>query len=53
MKNLIAEINIGYKQFVDAYDHDRFNDMCKELACIKEKAEELIKKCDDYAKTLD
>lgn len=52
MKNLIAEINKSYELFVDAYDHDRFNDMCKELACIREKAEELIKRCDDFNKDL-
>ena len=53
MKNLIAEINKSYELFVDAYDHDRLDDMCKELAYIRKQAEELIKKCDDYARSLD
>ena len=53
MKKIIDEINKSYELFVDADDHARLDDMCKELAYIREKAEELINKCDDYAKDLD
>lgn len=52
MKKIIDEINKSYELFVDADDHARLDDMCKELAYIREKAEELIKKCDDFNKDL-
>lgn len=52
MKKIIDEINKSYELFVDADDHARIDDMCKELACIREKAEELIKECDDYINDL-
>ena len=53
MKKIIDEINKSYELFVDADDHARLGDMCKELAYIRKQAEELIKKCDDYARSLD
>lgn len=53
MKNIIDEIVKSYELFIDANDHARLGDMCKEITYIREKAKELIKKCDDYAKDLD
>lgn len=52
MKKIIDEINKSYELFVDADDHARLSDICKEIACIREQAEELIKKCDYYMKDL-
>ena len=52
MKKIIDEINKSYELFVDADDHARLGDMCKEIACIRKQAEELIKKCDDFNKDL-
>lgn len=52
MKKIIDEIVKSYELFVDADDHARLDDMCKEIACIREQAEELIKKCDDFDKDL-
>jgi len=48
MKNLIDELNISYKLFVDADNHARLDDMCKEIACIKEQAQMIIEYCDKY-----
>lgn len=53
MKKIIYEINKSYELFTDADDHARLGDMCKEIACIREKAKELIKRCDDFDKELD
>lgn len=52
MKKIIDEINKSYELFVDADDHARVGDMCKELAYIREKAEELIKRCDKFVNDL-
>ena len=48
MKILIDELNISYKQFVDADNHTRLDDMCKEIASIKEQAQMIIEYCDKY-----
>lgn len=52
MKNIIDEIIKSYELFIDVNDHARLGDMCKEVACIREQAEELIKKCDKYINDL-
>lgn len=52
MKKIIDEIVKSYELFIDADDHARLGDMCKEIAYIRKKAEELIKKCDDFNKDL-
>lgn len=52
MKKIIDEIVKSYELFIDADDHARLGDMCKEIAYIREKAEELIKRCDDFNKDL-
>lgn len=52
MKQIIDEINKSYELFVDADDHARLDDMCKEIACIRKQAERLIEECDDYINDL-
>lgn len=52
MKKIIDKIIKSYELFTDANDHARLGDMCKEIACIKEQAEELIKKCDKFMNDL-
>lgn len=48
MKQLIDEINVSYKLFVDADNHARLDDMCKEIASIKEQAQMIIEYCNKY-----
>ena len=48
MKQFIDELNISYKLFVDADNHARFDDMCKEIASIKEQAQMIIEYCNKY-----
>lgn len=53
MKQFIDELNVSYKLFVDADNHARVDDMCKEIASIKEQAQMIIEYCDKYIDDLD
>lgn len=52
MKKIIDEINKSYQLFIDADDHARLDDMCKEIASIKEQAQMIIEYCDKYIDNL-
>lgn len=52
MKKIIDEIIKSYELFTDANDHARLGDMYKEIECIRNQAEELIKKCDKFVDNL-
>lgn len=52
MKQLIDEINISYKLFVDADNHARLDDMCRELISIRETAYMIVDYCNKHLEDL-
>ena len=52
MKTLIDELNISYKLFVDADNHARIDDICKQIISIRETAYMIVDYCNKHLEDL-